>query len=142
MKNDEIGDDSATRHLAFIEKLNATTPACATLGIRVLEATPGRSRIKMRIADTMLNGMGNAHGGMIFALADTAFAFAANTADKTMVSQFSSITFLDKARSGEELIASAVAGAEAGRIQTFIVSVNGDDGRPIAQLSMVGKRVG
>lgn len=142
MKNDASGDGSATKQLVYIAELNATTPACATLGIHVLDATPGRSRVKMRISGAMLNGMGNAHGGMIFALADTAFAFAANTPDKVMVSQFSTITFLDKARSGEDLVASAVAMAEAGRTQTFAVSVNGEDGRPVAEVHIVGRRVG
>ena len=81
----------------------------------------------------MLNGHGIAHGGMIFALADTAFAYACNSRNVTTVAAQASIVFLDAAREGEMLVAEAREAALAGRSGVYNVSVRGEDGRAIAE---------
>ncbi|MFO1187922.1 MAG: hotdog fold thioesterase [Alphaproteobacteria bacterium] len=63
-------------------------------GIEILEARQGYARISMRVTPAMLNGHGTAHGGMIFALADTAFAYACNSRNETSVAQSATIIFL------------------------------------------------
>lgn len=127
--------------LAFAMQLVASTPACRAWGVRVSDAAPGHCILKMRVDETMLNGLGHAHGGMIFALADTAFALAANTPDRDVVTQYASISFLGSASEGEELVASASLTARAGRTQTFAVHVEGAGGRTVALLHIAGREI-
>ncbi len=76
-------------------------------GIEIEEAREGYARIRMTLTAAMLNGHGIAHGGMVFALADTAFAYACNSRNLRSVAAQASIIFLDQAREGEVLIAEA-----------------------------------
>ena len=69
-------------------------------GIEIEEAREGYARIRMTLRADMLNGHGIAHGGMIFALADTAFAYACNSRNLRSVAAQASIVFLDAAREG------------------------------------------
>jgi acyl-CoA thioesterase len=81
----------------------------------------------------MLNGHAIAHGGMIFALADTAFAYACNSRNVSTVAQQASIVFLAQAKEGERLVAAAREQALSGRSGVCAVSVTGGDGRKIAE---------
>lgn len=77
------------------------------LGIEVLEVKEGYSRIKMIIRKEMVNGFGIVHGGVAFALSDSAFAFACNNRNNLSVALDTSINFLKPVNVGDELIAEA-----------------------------------
>jgi acyl-CoA thioesterase len=111
-------------------------------GIEIEEAREGYSRIRMRLRPDMLNGHGIGHGGMIFALADTAFAYACNSRNVRTVAAQASIAFLAPAESGEWLVAEAQEQALAGRTGVYSVSVRGEDGRAIAQFQGISRSVG
>ena len=111
-------------------------------GIEIEEAREGYARIRMTVTATMLNGHGIAHGGMIFALADTAFAYACNSRNVTSVAAQASVVFLDSAREGEVLIAEAREAALAGRSGVTHVSVRTADGRAIAEFQGYSRTLG
>ncbi len=116
-------------------------------GIEIEEAREGYARIRMALTADMLNGHGIAHGGMVFALADTAFAYACNSRNLRTVAAQASITFLDQAREGEVLIAEAQEQALVGRSGVYNVSVRSADGRAVAEFqgfsrSLGGKLIG
>ena len=79
----------------------------AAWNIEIEEVREGYARIAMRIRPDMLNGHAIAHGGMIFALADTAFAYACNSRNISTVAQQASIVFLAPVREGDRLTAEA-----------------------------------
>jgi acyl-CoA thioesterase len=111
-------------------------------GIEIEEAREGYSRIRMRLRADMLNGHGIAHGGMIFALADTAFAYACNSRNVRTVAAQASIIFLDAVRDGEALVAEAEEQALAGRSGVYSVRVSGEDGRPVASFQGYSRTIG
>ncbi len=111
-------------------------------GIVIDEAREGYARIAMRLRPDMLNGHGTAHGGMVFALADTAFAYACNSRNAKSVAAQASITFLDAARGGELLRAEAEEQALQGRSGVYNVRVTGEDGRVIAIFQGLSRTVG
>jgi acyl-CoA thioesterase len=116
-----------------------TGPAWA---IEIEEARDGYARIRMKLRPDMLNGHGIAHGGMIFALADTAFAYACNGRNLRTVAAQASIVFLDAARAGEVLVAEAREQATAGRSGVYIVSVRTEDGRAVAEFQGLSRTLG
>ncbi|WP_439814037.1 hydroxyphenylacetyl-CoA thioesterase PaaI [Zavarzinia sp. CC-PAN008] len=111
-------------------------------GIEIEAAGEGYSRLAMRLRPDMLNGHGIAHGGMIFALADTAFAYACNSRNQACVAQAASIVFLDKGIAGERLVAEAREQSLAGRSGVYAVSVRGEDGRAIAEFQGLSRTIG
>ena len=111
-------------------------------GIEIEEAREGYARIAMRLRPDMLNGHGIAHGGMIFALADTAFAYACNSRNIRTVAAQASIVFLDPARPGERIVAEAEEQALVGRSGVYGVQVRGEDGRMIATFQGLSRSLG
>lgn len=101
------GDDAESVARASVDHLYAGDAASQALGMKVLEVAPGRARVAMTVRPDMVNGHGICHGGMIFMLADSAFAFACNSRGTPMVAAGASIDFLTPARLGERLVASA-----------------------------------
>ena len=111
-------------------------------GIRIEEAREGYARLRMTVTAAMLNGHGTAHGGMIFALADTAFAYACNSRNVRSVAAQASIVYLEPAREGDVLIAEAEERALVGRSGVYAVAVRSEDGRPIAEFTGFSRTVG
>jgi acyl-CoA thioesterase len=111
-------------------------------GIRIEEAREDYARVSMVVRADMLNGHGFAHGGMIFALADTAFAYVCNGANHASVAAQASIIFLDKVREGETLIAEAAEVAREGRAGVTRVAVRGGDGRIVAEFTGYSRTLG
>lgn len=107
--------------------------ASQRLGMVLEDVGPGRAVLSMTISKDMVNGHGSAHGGFIFTLADSAFAFACNTVDQRSVGQQASITYLAPARAGDRLTATAVERARPGRGGLYDVTVTGPDGGLIAE---------
>jgi acyl-CoA thioesterase len=112
------------------------------LGMALDSVQPGRAILSMTIADSMVNGHGMCHGGFIFSLADSAFAFACNSYGDAAVAQHCAITFLRPGRRGERLTAEAVERVRAGRGGLYDVRVTGEDGTIVAELRGHSRLVG
>jgi acyl-CoA thioesterase len=87
--------------------LFARDRASQALGMRIAAVTPGCASVVMRVRPDMLNGHGVCHGGIVFALGDSAFAFACNSHNEATVAAAATIDFLAAAREGDELTAQA-----------------------------------
>lgn len=135
MDADQLADHVARTMLAA----EGTGPAWALV---LEEARAGYARVWMRVRADMLNGHGFAHGGMIFALADSAFAYVCNGGNHASVAAQASIVFLDKAREGETLIAEAQEVAREGRAGVTRVAVRTSEGRAIAEFTGYSRTLG
>ena len=102
------------------------------LGIALDEIRPGYARVHMTIRRDMLNGHGIGHGAMVFAVADTCFAYAGNSRDRASVAQHCSITFVQAAREGDVLTAEAVEQGVFGRTGIYDVTVTNQQGEAVA----------
>jgi acyl-CoA thioesterase len=111
-------------------------------GIVIKEARAGYARLSMTVRADMLNGHRIVHGGMIFALADTAFAYVCNGKNEKTVAAQASIIFLGSAGEGDTLIAQAEELSTAGRSGVTRVSVRTADGRPIAEFTGYSRALG
>ena len=111
-------------------------------GIAIEEAREGYVRLRMTLRDDMLNGHRIAHGGMVFSLADTAFAYVCNGKNERTVAAQASIIFLDAAKEGEVLIAEAEEVSRVGRSGVTRVTVKGGDDRPIAEFTGYSRTIG
>jgi len=107
-------------------------PASQALGMTLDAIRPGYARMCMRVRDDMLNGHGTCHGGYIFMLADSAFAFACNSHNFNTVGAGCTIDYLAPGRAGDVLVAEAVEQALSGKTGVYDVVVTDQDGRKIA----------
>jgi acyl-CoA thioesterase len=106
--------------------------ASQALGMALEEMRPGYARLRMTVRADMLNGHGTCHGGLVFALADSAFAFACNSHDVRTVAAGCSIEFLSPARVGDELVAVAEERFRAERNGVYDAEVRRADGSLVA----------
>ncbi len=106
--------------------------ASQSLGMRILEVRPGYARLAMKVREDMVNGHQICHGGLIFTLADSAFAFACNTYDLVTVAAAGTIEFLLAGRLGDELTATAEERTRSKRTGVYDVSVHNQRGECIA----------
>ena len=111
-------------------------------GLVIEDAHHRYARVSMVVRPDMLNGHGIAHGGIIFALADSAFAYVCNGANHASVAAQASIIFLDKVAEGETLIAEAEEVAREGRAGVTQVHVRTADGRAIAEFTGYSRTLG
>jgi len=93
---------------------------------------PGFARLRMPVREDMLNGHETCHGGFIFTLADSAFAFACNSHNRVTVALGAQITFVEPARLGDVLIATASEQSRTRRTGVYDVEVTDEEGRRIA----------
>ena len=107
--------------------------ASQLLGIDVAKVAPGRATARMRITDSMINGHDIAHGGYVFLLADTAFAFACNSYGRVTLAASADIVFVAPARLGDELVAEAVERVRHGRSGVYDVTVRRAGGEVVAE---------
>jgi len=106
--------------------------ASQALGIKLENIEPGRAVMTMKVRRDMLNGHSTCHGGFIFSLADSAFAFACNSRNVSTVGQGCSIDYVRPGREGETLSAVAVERHLAGRTGLYDVTVSNESGEEIA----------
>jgi len=106
--------------------------AAQALGMAIAEVAPGTSRLTMHVRQDMVNGHAICHGGMLFALADTAFAYACNSYNRNTVASACSIDFLAPVHLGDSLVAEAVERSQSGRTGVYDVTVSTSAGKTVA----------
>ncbi|MFZ1909979.1 MAG: hydroxyphenylacetyl-CoA thioesterase PaaI [Burkholderiales bacterium] len=104
----------------------------AWLGMRLEEVRPGYARVSMAVGENMVNGHDLCHGGMIFTLADTTFAYACNSHNQRAVAAGCAIEFLAPAHLGDVLTAEGVEVAHIGRSGVYDMKVTNQNGQLIA----------
>jgi acyl-CoA thioesterase len=128
---DPASDLATARRSA--EVMLGSDEASRALGIELVDVGPGRARMRMEVTRTMVNGHAIAHGGLVFALADSAFAVACNSHGTVTVASGADITFVSPGRLGDVLVADAVEHARYGRSGLTDVTVTRqDDGSVVA----------
>ena len=109
------------------EAMWAGDRASQALGMRIVEVGPGRAVLAMPVREDMVNGHAIGHGGLTFSLADSAFAFACNSHNRSTVAAHCEIRFLAPTRLGDELVAEAVERSREGRDGVYDVTVRCGD---------------
>ncbi|MET0857733.1 MAG: hydroxyphenylacetyl-CoA thioesterase PaaI [Telluria sp.] len=125
---------SEAQHLAELagKTMYDRDPASQALGMLLAEIRPGYARMTMPVRADMLNGHQTCHGGYIFMLADSAFAFACNSHNHNTVGAGCTIDYLAPGREGDLLTAEATEQALAGKTGVYDIKVLNQDGRTIA----------
>lgn len=116
-------------------------PASRALGMRLDAIGPGHARMSMPVRADMLNGHGTCHGGYIFMLADSAFAFACNSHNLNTVGAGCTIDYLAPGQAGDVLVAEAREQALAGKTGVYDVAVRNQDGKLLALLRGKSHRI-
>ncbi len=120
------------RAKACAERMYGADAASQQLGIAIDVLEPGRVTATMRVRDDMINGFDVCHGGLLFTLADTAFAFACNAYDDLSVAASASMEFLQAARAGDVLTATASEEHRGRRGGLYAVEIVNQDGVRVA----------
>jgi acyl-CoA thioesterase len=124
--------DPHTLAAAVREGMYARDGAAQALGIVVDTIEPGAAVCRMSVRDDMVQGHATCHGGIVFTLADTAFAYACNACNRVTVALGAEITFVAPARAGEMLIATARERSRSGRTGVYDVEVTNREGTLVA----------
>ena len=110
----------------------ADDKASPALGMEIVAVAPGRATLAMTVGPTMVNGLDVCHGGLIFTLADSAFAYACNSYNKNTVASACHIDFLAPAKEGDILEAEAVEQSLSGRTGVYDVTIRTRSGKVVA----------
>jgi acyl-CoA thioesterase len=111
------------------------------LGMEIVKIGAGHAVLAMTVKPEMVNGHGIAHGGFIFTLADSAFAFACNSYNRLVVAQHNSITFVAPGKLGDKLTAACREVARYGRSGIYDVKVTNQQGTLIAEFRGVSRTI-
>ncbi|WP_138380498.1 hydroxyphenylacetyl-CoA thioesterase PaaI [Luteithermobacter gelatinilyticus] len=117
---------------AIARELSARKTLDDLLGVKLLEMAAGYVKMRMTVTDRMTNFYGSAHGGAIFALADSAFAYACNSGNRITVAAGCSIEYLAPAHPGDVLTATARYRGGVGRQGIYDIDIHNQEGRLIA----------
>jgi acyl-CoA thioesterase len=117
---------------ACAQAMFARDRASQAFGMKIEAVTPGYARLAMTLLPEMINGHQTAHGGVIFTLCDSAFAFACNSRNVPSVAQHCSISYITPGREGERLVAECRETNLAGRFGIYDTTVTADGGRVVA----------
>ena len=107
--------------------------ASQRLGMNLDHIAPGHATLSVTVTEAMSNGHGNCHGGYIFTLADSAFAFACNSYNEMVVAQHCSITYINPVRIGDRLTATAAEVSRRGRSGIYDIRITNQDGVHVAE---------
>jgi acyl-CoA thioesterase len=120
-----VSHDTAEQRLAerVVKRMLEHDAFSAWLGLELLDVRPRYAAVRMTVRPDMVNGFGVCHGGVTFGLADSAFAFAANTHGRVTVSIDNSITYPATVSAGDVLTAVATEESAANRIAFYSVRV-------------------
>jgi len=132
-------DELARRVAECLHVREGTGPAW---NIEIEDVREGYARIAMLVRADMLNGKAIAHGGMIFALADTAFAYACNSRNVNTVAQSATVNFLAPGQLGDRLVAEAREEALTGRSGVYHVTVRNQKDEKIAVFQGLSRSIG
>jgi acyl-CoA thioesterase len=110
-----------------VDQLMAVDAFSRWLGIEVLEAAAGRSVLRMTVRDEMVNGFGTSHGGIVFSLADSAFAFAINAGGFLSVAIDCTVSFPVAVRPGDVLTATGIEDSTSNKLAFCVVTVRNQD---------------
>ena len=113
-------------------QMYARDRASQMMGMEVTKVGPGHAELLMTVRGDMLNGHATCHGGFIFTLADSAFAFACNSNNQTTVASGCTIDFIAPAREGDVLTAVAQERSASGRTGVYDIDVHNQRGDKIA----------
>lgn len=127
-------DGAASQALAerVVRAMFERDRASQSMGIEILEVRPGYTRAAMKVREDMVNGHDICHGGFVFTLADSTFAFCCNSFNNVTVASGATIDFLAPAHKGDRLIATARQVWRARRTGLCEIEVTNQDGAPIA----------
>ncbi|MDD3353689.1 hydroxyphenylacetyl-CoA thioesterase PaaI [Zoogloea sp.] len=117
---------------AVTEAMWSRDRAGQALGLKIEEVRPGFARVSMQVRGDMVNGHHICHGGLIFSLADTAFAYACNSYNKNTVASACHIDFLAPGKENDTLTAEAVEMSASGRTGVYDVTVRDSSDKTIA----------
>jgi acyl-CoA thioesterase len=109
--------------------------ASRLLGMEIVQVGPGKAQVSMVVRADMINGWDLCHGGFIASLADSAFALACNSHGVVTVASGFDITFLEPARVGDTLVATATERSTRGRTGIYDVTVNRVEGEGSAMIA-------
>lgn len=121
------------RATASAHAMWARDTASKGLGMSLDAIAPGAATLSMTVTEAMTNGHKTCHGGFIFTLADSTFAFACNSYNQNAVAQMASVTFLAPAFAGDRLTAQAHEVARSGRSGIYDIRVTNQSGVQIAE---------
>jgi acyl-CoA thioesterase len=125
--------DAAEMAQASADAMWAEDKASRAMGMKVEKVGPGFAVLSMSVGVDMVNGHGFCHGGYIFSLADSAFAFACNSHNQRHVAQHCQISYLAPGRLGMRLVAEARERHRAERSGVYDVTVKSEAGETIAE---------
>ena len=131
--------DALARRVA--DAMFARDRASQGLGIRIAHIAPGHARLTMTVRSDMVNGHAICHGGLVFTLADSAFAFACNSYNFNTVANGCTIEFLAPAHEGDLLTAVAQERAQVGRNGVYDVEVRNQEDVTIAHFRGKSTRI-
>ena len=134
MTADELAREVGERLLAADAKVNAL------LGMELVAIAPGRAEFRLRVREELVNSHGFCHGGILFALADTALAYASSSTNRSGVTQAASITFTRPARLDDVVTAVAVVESDGRRATSATVRVTNQAGALVALVQAASLR--
>ena len=112
--------------------MNERDLAVRHLGIKILRVAPGAADLQMTVSEIMIQGHASCHGGYLFTLADSAFAYACNSYDDVCVALGCSIDYIAPGRLGDVLTARASEVSRSGRTGNYDVRIENQHGQLIA----------
>lgn len=134
MTGDELARAVAERLLAADAKVNAL------LGLELVSIAPGRAECRLTVREELVNSHEFCHGGILFALADTALAYASCSTNRTGVTQAASITFTRPAKLGDVVTAAAVVETDGRRATSATVRLLNQSGQLVALVQAASLR--
>lgn len=114
------------------ESMFSRDQASQQLGMKILSVNPGKAVLTMTVDNRMIQGHGACHGGYLFTLADSAFAFACNTYDLATVASGCSIEYVAPAKEGDQLTATAEERSRGSRTGVYDITITNQDGQTVA----------
>ena len=126
-------DDADLLAARCADAMWAKDDASKAMGMQIVSVREGSAVLSMTVQENMVNGHGMCHGGMIFSLADSAFAFACNSQNFAAVAAGASIDFLAPASAGDVLTASASIVSQGKKTGLYDVAVRNQSHRLVAQ---------
>lgn len=127
---------------ACADAMWANDRASVALGMEIVEVSAGRAVMTMTVREDMVNGHDICHGGLIFTLADSAFAFACNSENHNTVAAGARVEFLAPGSLGDRLTAVAEQVSQGGRTGIYDVSVSNQLGKTVALFRGNSHRIG